>query len=175
VMLVSGDHPEAVASAARRAGIDEWRAQALPTDKAGMLAFLRAGEKHVLMVGDGINDAPALAAADVSMSPATASDISQIAASLVFTGTKLKPVATALSIARAARSTIFQNIGLAVVYNACAVPVAMSGHATPLIAAIAMSTSSIVVTANALRLSMAFRGKRAADAKVAPSLREATA
>ena len=175
VQLLSGDHPAAVASAARRAGIDNWRAHCLPTDKAGALAFLRGGGKRVLMVGDGINDAPALAAADVSMSPATASDISQTAASIVFTGPRLEPVLTALEIARAARRLTLQNIGLAVIYNACAVPIAMLGHATPLIAAIAMSTSSIVVTANALRLSLAFRATTRPAPVPAPSLREAAA
>ncbi len=175
VLLLSGDHPEAVASAARRAGIDEWRAHCLPTDKAGALAFLRGSGKRVLMVGDGINDAPALAAADVSMSPANASDISQTAASLVFTGSRLEPVLAALDISHAARRLTLQNIGLAVVYNACAVPIAMLGHATPLIATIAMSTSSILVTANALRLSLAFRPRRARPSPTAPSLREAAA
>lgn len=175
VLLLSGDHPQAVARTARRAAIDEWRARCLPTDKAGALAFLRGGGKRVLMVGDGINDAPALAAADVSMSPASASDISQTAASLVFTGPRLEPVSTALKVARAARRLTLENIGLAVIYNVCAVPIAMLGHATPLIAAIAMSTSSIVVTANALRLPLSFRiGKRAAKGP-APALREAAA
>ena len=175
VLLLSGDHPAAVASAARRAGIDDWRAHCLPTDKAGALALLRSGGKRVLMVGDGINDAPALAAADVSMSPASASDISQTAASLVFTGRRLEPVLTALGIARRARRLTLENIGLAVIYNACAVPIAMLGHATPLIAAIAMSTSSIVVTTNALRLSLSFRGKEPRARAPSPSLREAAA
>jgi len=175
VLLLSGDHPQAVARTARRAGIDEWRARCLPTDKAGALAFLGGGGKRVLMVGDGINDAPALAAADVSMSPASASDISQTAASLVFTGPRLEPVVTALKVARAARRLTLENIGLAIIYNVCAVPIAMLGHATPLIAAVAMSTSSIVVTANALRLPLSFRtGKRAAKGP-ASALREAAA
>jgi Cu2+-exporting ATPase len=152
VMLLSGDHSEAVASAVRRAGIDVWRAHCLPADKAAALTSMRAAGRRVLMVGDGINDAPALASADVSMSPASASDISQVAAGLVFTGERLEPVVTALKTARAARRTILQNIALAVVYNLFAVPIAMAGHATPLIAAVAMSTSSILVTANALRL-----------------------
>ena len=97
VMLLSGDHSKAVASAAKRAGIDVWRAHCLPTDKAGALASMRAAGQRVLMVGDGINDAPALASADVSMSPASASDISQTAAGLVFTGQRLEPVLTALA------------------------------------------------------------------------------
>ena len=161
VMLISGDHSKAVASAAKRAGIDVWRAHCLPTDKAGALTSLRAAGKRVLMVGDGINDAPALASADVSMSPATASDISQTAAGLVFTGQRLEPVVTAIKTARAARGTVFENIAMAIAYNALAVPIAITGHATPLIAAIAMSTSSILVTANALRLPLAFRRREA--------------
>ncbi len=160
VMLFSGDHTKAVRSAALRAGIDLWRAQCLPADKAGALASMRAGGACVLMVGDGINDAPALATADVSMSPASASDISQTAAGLVFTGERLAPVLTAFRTARAARRTILENIALAIGYNLIAVPIAVTGHATPLIAAIAMSTSSIVVTANALRLPLAFRQRR---------------
>ena len=169
VMLISGDHSKAVASAAKRAGIDVWRAHCLPTDKAGALTSLRAAGKRVLMVGDGINDAPALASADVSMSPATASDISQTAAGLVFTGQRLEPVVTAIKTARAARGTIFENIAMAIAYNALAVPIAITGHATPLIAAIAMSTSSILVTANALRLPLAFR-RREANRPVAPKI-----
>ncbi len=175
VLLFSGDNPETVASSAKRAGIAEWHADALPADKAGALSVLRGAGKHVLMVGDGINDAPALAAADVSMSPASASDISQTAASFVFTGPRLEPVLTALKVARAARRLTLQNIGLAVVYNACAVPIAMLGHATPLIAAIAMSASSIIVTANALRLSLAFRNRKGAKPAPVTALREAAA
>ena len=175
VLLLSGDHPEAVARAAKRAGIDDWRAHCLPTDKAGALTALRNSGRRVLMVGDGINDAPALASADVSMSPASAADISQIAASLVFTGQKLRPVLTALTMARSARRTILENIGLAVAYNLVAIPVAMLGHATPLIAAVAMSASSIVVTANALRLSLAFRIRSQPMRQTASSTREAVA
>jgi Cu2+-exporting ATPase len=174
VMLVSGDHGPCVAAAARRAGIQAWRADALPTDKAELLAELAREGKTVLMVGDGINDAPALASAAASMSPASASDISQTAAGIVFTGCRLEPVVTAIKTARAARRTILQNFALAIGYNLFAVPIAMAGLATPLIAAVAMSTSSIIVTGNALRLPLALRPHRA-DPVRARELKEAIA
>jgi Cu2+-exporting ATPase len=149
VKLLSGDRAAAVATVAARAGILNWRAEARPAEKATALSRLAAAGKHALMVGDGLNDAPALAAAFVSMSPSTAADISQTTADIVFTGKKLAPVALTLKVARATRRLMLQNVGLAVGYNLIAVPIAMLGYATPLIAAIAMSTSSIVVTANA--------------------------
>jgi Cu2+-exporting ATPase len=157
VALLSGDREAAVRSAARAVGIERWRSHYLPTDKAGALSQLKAEGKQVLMVGDGINDAPAMALATVSMSPASASDISQTAAGIVFTGPRLAPVLAAIRTARAARSTILQNFALAIGYNLIAVPVAMLGHATPLIAAIAMSTSSVLVTANALRMPLSLK------------------
>ncbi len=161
VVLLSGDRPAAVAAIAAEVGISEWRGGQHPADKAAFLSALAAAGKRVLMVGDGINDAPALATASVSMSPSEAADISQTAAGVVFTGAKLAPVALAMKVARIARRLTLQNFALAIGYNAVAIPVAVLGHASPIVAAIAMSSSSIVVTANALRLRLAVRDRAA--------------
>ena len=127
LLLLSGDRAKAVAAVAARTGIASWRAGQRPAEKAEALAALAAAGRHVLMVGDGLNDAPALAGALVSMSPLSAADISQTAADIVFTGRKLAPVATALRVARTARRLIFENFALAIAYNVVAVPLAILG------------------------------------------------
>jgi Cu2+-exporting ATPase len=104
------------------------------------------------MVGDGMNDSPALAAASVSASPATAADVSQTVADLVFQGAKLAPVAIALATARRARTVMRQNLVLSIGYNVIMVPLAIAGCVTPWLAAAAMSSSSLLVMANSLRL-----------------------
>ena len=152
VELASGDRRAAVAEAAEATGIAEWRAQLTPQDKITRLAALKREGRHVLMVGDGLNDAPALATGHASLSPSTAIDISQNAADAVFQGEKLAPILAVLEVAKAARRRALQNFALAIGYNIVFVPLAMAGRVTPLIAALAMSASSIAVTANALRL-----------------------
>ncbi len=156
--LLSGDRSGAVKEIANATGIDDWRGQANPADKIAVLKE-HAMDHKVLMVGDGLNDAPSLAQAHVSMSPASAADITQRAADFVFQGDRLAPVVEAISISVRARTMAFQNFAIALTYNAVCVPLAMAGYVTPLVAAIAMSTSSILVTANALRLAAATRGE----------------
>lgn len=151
VLILSGDREEAVAPVAAALGITEFAAGIAPTDKIARIEALKAEGRRVLMVGDGLNDAPALAAATVSLSPVTAAHVSQAAADAVFLGARLAPVRDALSVGARAKRIMLENLGFAVVYNFVAVPLAIAGYATPLVAAIAMSGSSLVVTLNALR------------------------
>jgi Cu2+-exporting ATPase len=150
--LVSGDRTAAVESLARKLGLPNWRALCLPADKVARLEELKQNGHKPLMVGDGLNDAPALSAAYVSMSPSTAVDVSQTAADVIFQGERLMPVVETLRVAAKANMLVKQNFGLALLYNLVTVPLAMAGHVTPLIAAIAMSSSSVIVIVNALRL-----------------------
>jgi Cu2+-exporting ATPase len=154
VELLSGDRTAAVARAAREAGIGQWRAEASPAAKAQRLAALARQGHRVLMLGDGLNDAPALAMASASISPTTASEATQNAADAVFQGDVLWPVVEILDVARQADRLVRQNLALALLYNFCAVPMAILGVVTPLIAALAMSSSSLLVIGNALRLGM---------------------
>jgi len=151
IVLLSGDNSEPVAAAAVATGIEDSHAGMTPAKKLEFLKSLKNRGRTILMVGDGINDAPALAAADVSMSPASASDVSRTAADLVFTGSALRPVQTAMDISQNAKRSAIQNFALAALYNAVAIPLALAGLVTPLIAALAMSGSSILVTLNAVR------------------------
>jgi Cu2+-exporting ATPase len=151
IMILSGDRREAVAPIAAALGIDRWSAALTPVQKIAVIDELKARGRRVLMVGDGLNDAPALAAAHVSLSPIDAAHVTQAHADAVFLGERLKPVLDAVVIAARARRLMSQNLWLAVIYNAIAVPIAIAGYVTPLIAALAMSGSSILVTVNALR------------------------
>ena len=150
--LLSGDRPGPVASVAKDLGFAEARAAQTPDMKITRLEQLASEGKRVLMVGDGLNDAPALMAAFVSISPASGADVSQTAADFILQGERLLPVISTLDVARTGRALILENFGLAFVYNLIAIPIAVAGFVTPLIAAAAMSGSSIIVTVNALRL-----------------------
>jgi Cu2+-exporting ATPase len=152
VLLLSGDSAAPVEDMARTLGIDEWRAAVRPEEKAAHVAALTAAGARVLMVGDGLNDTAALAGAHVSISPASALDAARVASDIVLLGQDLLPIADAARLAVTARRRIKQNFGLSLAYNVVAVPIALAGLATPLIAALAMSTSSITVSLNALRL-----------------------
>ncbi|ABL69939.1 heavy metal translocating P-type ATPase [Paracoccus denitrificans] len=152
VMLLSGDAAPVVQDLARRLGIEEWRAGVTPVEKAEALRRLRQEGLHPLMVGDGLNDTAALTEAHVSISPASALDAARTASDMVLMGSDLAPVAEALELARSARARIKENFAISLVYNIVAVPIAIAGFATPLMAALAMSLSSISVTLNALRL-----------------------
>ncbi|MGH1445481.1 MAG: heavy metal translocating P-type ATPase [Cognatishimia sp.] len=152
VYLLSGDTAKAVETTANTLGIADWHAGALPQDKATFVQALSANNHHVLMVGDGLNDTAALAAAHVSISPASALDAARVASDIVLLGTDLSPIADALTVAQSATKRIRENFRIATIYNVIAVPLAVAGLATPLIAALAMSSSSITVSLNALRL-----------------------
>ncbi|MCR9151829.1 MAG: heavy metal translocating P-type ATPase [Rhodobacteraceae bacterium] len=152
VELLSGDAEAPVAALAQRLGIEHWRAGVLPAEKADRVARLTAEGRKVLMVGDGLNDTAALAGAHVSISPATALDAARTASDIVLMGGTLTPVAETVETSRRAIRRIRENIGISNVYNLIAVPLAVVGLCTPLIAALAMSSSSITVTLNALRL-----------------------
>ena len=153
VEMLSGDRNAPAEAVARAAGIATWRALSDPKQKTERLEALRAQGHKSLMVGDGLNDAAALSLAHVSISPASAAQASQAAADMVLQGDGLAPIAEAVDVARAARRLVFQNFAFSAAYNMFAVPLAAAGLVTPLIAAVAMSASSLIVMLNALRLS----------------------
>jgi Cu2+-exporting ATPase len=152
VEMLSGDTANACGEVARTLGIDDFVPALLPSGKVERIEALSRQGHKVLMVGDGLNDTPALGASHVSMAPATAADVGRNVADFVFLRESLLAVPLAVDISRKAGRLIRQNITIAIVYNAFAVPIAISGHVTPLIAAVAMSASSLLVIGNALRL-----------------------
>jgi Cu2+-exporting ATPase len=155
VQILSGDVSGQVGAAAAGAGIADWTGGLLPAQKVAALKATAEGGRKALMVGDGLNDAAALAAAHASMAPGSAADASQNAADLVFMGDDLGAVATAVKVARAARRRALENFGFSALYNLIAAPCAVLGLVTPFVAALAMSGSSLAVTLNALRMTWA--------------------
>ena len=151
--LLSGDGEAAVAATARQLGVDQWRANALPEDKLAYVKALQAEGRVVGMVGDGINDAPVLAAAQVSIAMGEGAEVAQAAADMVMLGPRLAILADGVALARKTYRIIRQNLGWALGYNLIAIPAAALGHVTPWIAGIGMSASSLLVVLNALRLS----------------------
>lgn len=156
VEILSGDVEGAVRDAAVRSGLETWAGGRSPVEKAERIDALTAAGARVLMVGDGLNDAAALAKAHASMAPGSAAHASQNAADLVYEG-GLTSVVDAIDTAREARGRAKENFAFSALYNVVAAPLAIFGLATPMVAAIAMSSSSLVVTLNALRLNLAGR------------------
>ena len=152
VEILSGDQPQVVEAVASAVGVAAWRGGLLPEDKAEAVDRLTASGRKVLMVGDGLNDAAALARAHAAIAPGSAIEASQNAADLVLTREGLMGVVEAIDIARSARKRALENFGFAALYNLVAAPAAMFGLVNPFVAALAMSGSSLVVTLNALRL-----------------------
>jgi len=151
VSILSGDREAAVAPVAARLGVEDWRGGVTPQGKILAVQALARQGRRVLMVGDGLNDAPALAGAHAALSPIDAVEMARAGADAVFLGDGLQPVVTALDVARKARMLMRQNLWASVLYNVIAAPLAVAGLVTPLIAAAAMSGSSILVVVNALR------------------------
>jgi Cu2+-exporting ATPase len=154
--ILSGDRAPVVAQVASLLGIPA-RGALRPQDKIALIEEAQRAAHRVLMVGDGLNDGPALKAAYVSMAPSSASNVGQAAADLVFMGDALAPVPIAVAAARRTMRVVRQNFVMAIGYNVIAVPLAILGQVTPLVAALAMSGSSLIVVANALRLRTAAR------------------
>ncbi len=155
VLLLSGDSSPMVGEIAAQLGIDDARGGLTPEAKLTVLRELRENGKHVLMLGDGINDVPVLAAADISVAMGSATDLAKTSADAVLLSNRLDSLVQAFRIARRTRRIIIENLGWACLYNGCVLPFAAVGWVTPLWAALGMSLSSLLVVLNALRLSLA--------------------
>jgi len=168
--LVSGDAEAAVKATAQQLGIEEWHAGALPEDKLAYVKALQQQGRIVAMVGDGINDAPVLAGAQVSIAMGEGADVAQAAADMVMLGSRLATLGEGVTLARKTQRIIRQNLGWALGYNLIAIPAAALGYVTPWIAGIGMSASSLLVVLNALRLSDFKQSAVAATIEARPSL-----
>jgi Cu2+-exporting ATPase len=175
VRLLSGDRPAAVARLAQHAGIAHWQGACSPEDKLALLEARQREGRRVAMVGDGINDAPVLARADVSIAFATGAALAQHHADMLLLGGRLDAVVQARRLARRTMRIVVQNLSFAAVYNVVAIPLALAGLMPPWLAGLGMSASSLVVVLNALRLARPSLGAGAAPAAPAAAVRVARA
>ncbi|MET4693526.1 heavy metal translocating P-type ATPase [Endozoicomonas lisbonensis] len=152
VTLLSGDQTNVVATVAEQLNINHWQAQASPDDKLEFIRQQQQQGERVLMVGDGINDVPVLAGADISLAMGTASDLAKTSADAVLLSNDLSRLLDAWQLARKTRSVIRQNLAWSLLYNLSALPLAAAGLIAPWMAAIGMALSSLIVVGNALRL-----------------------
>ena len=150
--LLSGDHQEAVQNLAQNLGFDTYQAQATPEDKLQYVQHLQQEKRRVLMTGDGVNDAPVLAQADVSVAMVSGADVSRQGSDMVMMNDHLSAIAQAIRIAQRTKKIIHENLIWALGYNAIAIPIAAMGYARPAVAALGMALSSLLVVSNALRL-----------------------
>ena len=152
IILLSGDEEKTVRNVAQKLGISEFYFEQTPISKVQFLEKIKSENKKFIMIGDGLNDAPALALADISISFSQATDIAQNIADIVIQGQKLNPILDLINSSRRAIFLMKQNLLIALIYNLIAVPFAIAGHVVPLVAAIAMSSSSLLVLFNSLRM-----------------------
>jgi P-type Cu+ transporter len=173
-ILLTGDNEATARAVAAEAGIDEVIAGTLPADKAAVVTRLQAQGHQVAMVGDGVNDAPALAAADLGLALGSGTDVAMSAADLILLSDDLRTVPDAIGLSRATFRTIRRNLGWAFGYNAAALPLAALGFLNPIVASAAMTLSSVFVVANSLRLQRykigAAPGRRAGRGSARPDL-----
>ncbi len=167
VVIASGDRRAAVERVAKRLGVEEWHAELTPADKLALIAAERQAGETVIMVGDGVNDAPVLEAADASLAMDAGTALARASADAIALSRRLVSVCEVAAVAAATRRVIRQNVAWAIAYNLTAVPLAASGLLAPWMAALGMSASSLLVVLNALRLRRA-REPRASGASQLP-------